>query len=71
MLACPICEHVKISKECAVLFHLEMRTYVYGIAAMTATNCYDRSEELCAATLTDMYQGLKYKCEDRRSALDG
>lgn len=54
-----------------MLFHLEMRTYVYGIAAMTATNCYDRSEELCAATLTDMYQGLKYKCEDRRSALDG
>lgn len=65
MLTELICKQVHISKEHAMLFYLEMWTYVHGIATMIATNYYDWSEELCSQTLTDMYQGLKYKYENQ------
>lgn len=63
MIAALISRQVNISKEQAMLFHLEMWAYVHGVATMIATNYYDWSEELCSRTLTDMYQGLKYKYE--------
>lgn len=63
MLAELICKQVNISKEKAMLFYIEMWACVHGIATMIATNFYDWSEELCSKTLTDMYQGLKYKYE--------
>lgn len=66
MLANLICKQVNISKERAMLFYLEMWTYVHGIATMIATNYYDWSEELCSKTLTDMYQGLKFKYENQK-----
>ncbi len=61
MLIDMIAKQVGISQEQARLFHLEMWAYVHGIATMIATGFYDWSEELCSQTLTDMYQGLKYK----------
>lgn len=63
MIASLIRKQVNISKERAMMFYLEMWTYVHGIATMLATNYYDWSEELCSQTLTDMYRGLKYKYE--------
>lgn len=63
MLTDLICRQVAISKDRAMLFYLEMWAYVHGIATMIATGFYDWSEELCSQTLTDMYQGLKYKYE--------
>lgn len=63
MLAGLICQQVNITKEQAMLFYLEMWAYVHGIATMIATGFYDWSEQLCSQTLTDMYQGLKYKFE--------
>lgn len=65
MLSALICNQVNIDKERAKTFYLEMWTYVHGIATMLATNYYDWSEELCSQTLTDMYQGLKYKYENK------
>lgn len=59
-----ICKHVAITKEQARLFYLEMWAYVHGIATMIVTGYYDWSEELVSHTLTDMYQGLKYKYEN-------
>lgn len=59
-----ILKQVKITKEQAMMFYLEMWTYVHGIATMVATGYYDWSEELASQTLTDMYQGLKYKYEN-------
>lgn len=58
-----ICKQVAVTKPQAMLFYLEMWAYVHGIATMIATGFYDWSEELCSQTLTDMYQGLKYKYE--------
>lgn len=63
MLAEVICKQVNITKEQAILFHLEMWAYVHGIATMIVTDYYDWSEDLVSQTLTDMYQGLKYKYE--------
>ncbi len=60
-----ICKQVAITKEQAGLFYLEMWAYVHGIATMIATGYYDWSEELTSRTLTDMYQGLKYKYENK------
>lgn len=61
MLTNLICTQVNITKEQSMLFYIEMWAYVHGIATMIATGYYDWSEELCSQTLTDMYQGLKYK----------
>lgn len=63
MISDLICKQANISKERAKTFYLEMWTYVHGIATMIATNYYDWSEDLASQTLTDMYQGLKYKYE--------
>lgn len=59
-----ICNQVNISKENALLFYVEMWTYVHGIATMIVTNYYDWTEEFASKTLTDMYLGLKYKYEN-------
>lgn len=63
MLCDIICKQVNITKAQSKLFYLEMWAYVHGIATMLATNFFDWSDELCSKTLTDMYQGLKYKYE--------
>lgn len=63
MIAELICKQVDISKEQAMLFYLELWTYVHGIATMIATGYYDWSEELASQTLTDMYISLKHKYE--------
>lgn len=60
-----ICRQVKISKERAQMFHLEMWAYVHGVATMIATNFYDWNDDLASKTLTDMYEGLKYKYENQ------
>lgn len=62
-----ICKQVNISKEKALLFYLEMWAYVHGIATMIVTGFYDWNEALCSETLTDMYQGLKYKYENQKN----
>lgn len=53
-------KQTNISRECAILFHLEMWAYVHGVAVMIATGYYDWSEELCSRTLTDIYEGLRH-----------
>ena len=43
------------------LFHLEMWTYVHGIATMFATGFFDLEWELVSKMLTDSYQGLRHQ----------
>lgn len=45
--------------ESAQLFHLEMWTFVHGIATMIATEFSEFDEELISRMITDCYQGLK------------
>ncbi len=47
-----------ISRDSAVLLHLEMWFYVHGIAAMIATSYSDWDEALISRALTDGYLGL-------------
>lgn len=53
-------KQTNISRERAILFHLEMWAYVHGVAVMIATGYYDWSEELCSQALTDIYEGLRH-----------
>lgn len=47
-----------ISRESAVMLHLEMWFYVHGIAAMIATSYCDWDEALISRALTDGYLGI-------------
>ena len=48
-----------LTGEGAELFHLEMWTFVHGIATMIATGFSEFDEELISRIITDCYQGLK------------
>lgn len=56
-----ISESLGISTEEARLFHLEMWTFVHGVASMIATGYYSPEHELVSKMLTDVYEGLKYR----------
>lgn len=47
-----------ISKDSAVLLHLEMWFYVHGIASMIATSFSDWDDDLISRVLTDGYMGI-------------
>lgn len=50
-----------LNEEQARLFHLELWIYVHGIAATLVTSYVDWDISLISQTLTDVYQGLKYR----------
>lgn len=50
-----------LSEEKALLFHLEMWMYVHGIATTLVTSYVDWDPSLISQTLTDVYEGLKYR----------
>ena len=54
---------VGLNIDRAKLFHLEIWTYVHGIATMFATCYLDLDTELVSKMITDVYQGLKKQYE--------
>ena len=52
-------ENTGLEGDKANLFHLEMWSFVHGIATMLATNFVNLEWELISAMLTDAYQGLE------------
>ena len=46
------------SKEKATFFHLEMWTFVHGLATMTVTSYLNLDWDLISQMITDVYQGL-------------
>jgi len=58
-----ICKQVKIEKDEAKLFYLEMWAFTHGIASMVATNYLDLDETIISRALTDCYEGLKARYE--------
>lgn len=50
-----------VTEEEAYRFHLEMWVYVHGIATMVATGYLDWQEDFISETLSDVYQGLRYR----------
>lgn len=53
-----------LSAKRAMLFHLEMWTFVHGIAVMFATAYLDLDTETVSSMLTDMYMGLKTRFQE-------
>ena len=60
-----VCRQVRISRENAYMFHLEMWVYVHGIATMIATNYLDWDDDFASRALTDVYIGLKCRYENK------
>ena len=50
-----------VSKEIAELIHLEMWSFVHGVATMSATCFLDLEWELISNMLTDIYQGVRMR----------
>ena len=50
-----------LSSQQADLFHLEMWTFVHGIATMLATGYLELDLELISQMMTDVFQGLRAK----------
>ena len=48
-----------LSLDMARLFHLEMWTFVHGIAVMYATSYLDLDDEIVSGMLSDIFEGLK------------
>ena len=48
-----------VSEETAKLIHLEMWTFVHGIAVMIATSFYPLDWNLISDMVTDVYQGIR------------
>ena len=53
-----IMKTLNLTEKEAQMFHLEMWTFVHGIAAMSATSYCKWDMELASKALTDIYQGL-------------
>lgn len=54
-----IMEANEVNRETASLMHLEMWTFVHGIASMLATSFLDLEWELVSNMLTDAYLGIR------------
>lgn len=52
-------KNLGISREKALLFHMEMWVFVHGIATMLATQYLPWEDSFISDCLTDAYQGLK------------
>ncbi len=58
-------EKTGMSFERARLFHLEMWLYVHGVATMLATNYLPWGMEDVSAMLTDAFEGLRMRFEEK------
>ena len=54
-----IMEANEVNRETASLMHLEMWTFVHGIASMLATSFLNLEWELVSNMLTDAYLGIR------------
>ena len=60
-------KNLGISKEKATIFHLEMWSFVHGIASMHATEFLEIENSLISKMITDVYNGLKTQFEEKGS----
>ena len=54
-----IMEANRVSHETATIMHLEIWTFVHGIASMIATSFLELDMELISKMMTDAYQGIR------------
>ncbi len=56
-----IMKNLGISEDEAYRFHMEMWVYVHGLATMAATSYLNWDTDFISDSLSDVYQGLKYR----------
>lgn len=57
-------DYTGLPQDRARLFHLEMWTFVHGLATMTATGYLQLDMELVSLMITDAYLGIKHRFEE-------
>ena len=60
-------QQMGVSEDLAYLFHLEMWIYVHGIAVMFATGYLNLDESFLSSVLTDAFEGLKARWNQKKS----
>lgn len=60
-----VSENTGLSGYSARLFHLEIWAYVHGIAVIVNTGYFALDGELISQMITDFYQGLKMRFEEK------
>lgn len=60
-------KNLNLSREEALMFHLEMWVYVHGIATMIATSYLDWDEPMVSKLLTDAYIGMRFRYGEGKS----
>ena len=55
--------NVGLTREAALLFHMEMWAFVHGLAVMIATNYLELGQEQISSMVSDMYWGLRVRFE--------
>ena len=61
-----VSEQTGLDADSARLFHIEMWVFVHGIASMTATGYLELDRDIVSRMLTDMYNGMKLKAEEKK-----
>ena len=56
-----------VSEEVAKLIHLEMWTFVHGLAVMIATSFFPLDWNLISDMVSDVYYGIRLKHVERSS----
>ncbi len=56
-----IMQNLGINEDEAYLLHIELWVYVHGIATMMATSYLNWDMDFVSKSLTDVYEGLKYR----------
>jgi AcrR family transcriptional regulator len=62
-MECFVRDYTGLAQDRARLFHLEMWTFVHGIATMMATGYLELDLELVSRMLTDAYLGIMHRFE--------
>lgn len=62
-----IASNTGMSLDDAYLFHIQMWVYVHGIATMIATAYLDWDWEMVSGMLTDAYQGMKERYQNKEA----
>ncbi len=56
-----IMQNLGVDEDSAYLLHIELWVYVHGIATMMATSYLNWDMDFVSKSLTDVYEGLKYR----------
>ena len=65
-----IMKNLGLNEDEAYIFHLELWVFVHGIATMLASDYLDWDMDFISRTLTDAYNGLKFRYTEGKNVIN-